>query len=171
MEPLEIRVYPDPVLRMRAEPVTEFDASLERLVRGMAETMYTAPGVGLAAPQVGVSKRLFMIDLRSPQREDLHVFINPEIVEREGEITWEEGCLSFPDIHTEVERSRRVVIRALDVRGEPFELEGVDLMAVAMQHELDHLDGRLLIDNMAPIDRALLRRRMTRRAIEAAKPI
>jgi peptide deformylase len=167
---LEIRIYPDPVLRRVAEPVTDFDEKLARLVHDMAETMYGSPGVGLAAPQVGVSRRLFVIDITSPQRENLLVFVNPEIVEREGEITWEEGCLSFPDIHTEVQRTRRLVVRAQDVEGETFELEAEDLLAVAIQHELDHLDGRLLIDNMSLLDKAQLKLKMTRRAIEAIKP-
>lgn len=167
---LEVRIYPDPVLRRVAEPVTTFDESLERLVRDMAETMYSSPGVGLAAPQVGVCRRIFVIDLRSPQRESLLVFVNPEILERDGEITWEEGCLSFPDIHTDVQRSQRVVVRAQDQTGKSFTLEAEDLLAVAIQHELDHLDGRLLIDNMPLVDRALLKRKMTQRAIEATKP-
>jgi len=167
---LEIRIYPDPVLRMVAEPVTDFDEKLARLVQDMAETMYTSPGVGLAAPQVGVSRRLFVIDIASPSRENLLVFVNPEIIERDGEITWEEGCLSFPDVHTDVERARRVVVRALDTEGEEFELEAEDLLAVAIQHELDHLDGRLLIDNMSLLDKAQLKLKMTRRAIEAMKP-
>lgn len=167
---LEIRIYPDPVLRTVAEPVTEFDEKLARLVHDMAETMYTAPGVGLAAPQVGVSRRLCVIDITSPSRENLLVFVNPEIVERDGEITWEEGCLSFPDVHTDVHRSKRVVVRARDVKAEEFELEAEDLLAVAIQHELDHLDGRLLIDNMSLLDKAQLKLKMTRRAIEAIKP-
>jgi len=168
---LEIRIYPDPVLRKVAEPVVSFDESLDRLVRDMAETMYSAPGVGLAAPQVGVSRRVVVIDVNSPRRESLIVLVNPEIVEREGEITWSEGCLSFPDIHTDVIRARKVTVRAQDTSGAPLTLVGEDLLAVAMQHELGHLDGRLLIDGMSLIDRALLRRKMTRRAIEAAKPV
>lgn len=167
---LEIRIYPDPVLRRVAEPVTEFDESLERLVQDMAETMYASPGVGLAAPQVGVSRRLFVVDISSPRQEQLLVFVNPEIIEREGEITWEEGCLSFPDVHTDVQRTKRIVVRAQDAAGAGFELEAEDLLAVAIQHELDHLDGRLLIDNMSLLDKAQLKLRMTRRAIEAIKP-
>lgn len=166
---LEVRVYPDPVLRKKADPVEVFDEDLDRLVRDMADTMYEAPGVGLAAPQVGISRRLYIIDISSPSRENLLVFVNPEIVHAEGEITWEEGCLSFPDVHTDVKRSRNVRLSAQDVKGRPFTLEGENLLAVAMQHELDHLDGRLLIDNMSLIDRTLLKRKMTRQAIEAAK--
>ncbi|MBW2261993.1 MAG: peptide deformylase, partial [Deltaproteobacteria bacterium] len=124
----------------------------------------------LAAPQVGVSRRLFVIDTTIPRHENLLVFVNPEIIERDGEITWEEGCLSFPDVHTEVQRSKRIVIRAQDAAGAPFEMEAEDLLAVAIQHELDHLDGRLLIDNMSFLDRAQLKLEMTRQAIEAIKP-
>jgi peptide deformylase len=167
---MEIRIYPDPVLRRTAEPVTEFDEGVARLAADMAETMYAAPGVGLAAPQVGVGKRLFVIDLASPQREDLLVLVNPAIVRREGEIVWEEGCLSFPDVRTEVQRSRIVEMKAQDVKGNHFTIEGEDLLAVALQHELDHLQGRLLIDNMPLVDRTLLKRKLTRQAVAEAKP-
>ncbi len=166
---MEIRIYPDPVLRKVAKPVTLFDGELERLVSDMAHTMYTSPGVGLAAPQVGLSERFFIIDITSPRRESLHVFVNPRIVHREGAITWEEGCLSFPDVRTDVDRSRFVKVEAQDVKGRAFALEAEGLMAVAIQHELDHLDGRLLIDNMSIIDRALLKRKMTRQAIDSAR--
>ena len=159
---LEICTYPDPVLRCKASPVDCFDAKLRKLIDDMAETMYDAPGIGLAAPQVGVSARLVVIDL---QREDdehgLIVLVNPEIISRgEEDIVWEEGCLSVPDFFARVKRSGEVVVRAQDKDGNPFEITGTDLMAVALQHELDHLEGTLFVDRMGPMSKDLFRRRM-----------
>lgn len=148
--------YPDKRLRTKAEPVTEFDAALKALVDDMAETMYAAPGVGLAAPQIGVSQRLFVVDVASSDEpSDLRVFINPEVVAREGETVWEEGCLSFPGIHEEIERAAKITMRAVDADGRPFELTAEGLLAIAMQHEHDHLDGTLMVDHVS-----LLRKRM-----------
>ncbi|MCA9764714.1 MAG: peptide deformylase, partial [Gemmatimonadetes bacterium] len=131
----------------------------------MAETMYAAPGIGLAAPQIGVTKRIFVIDVREsdPSGEPkLRVFINPEIVRKEGEIVWEEGCLSIPEIHEEVRRAMTVTVKAYDEFGEPFELTGEELLAVAMQHENDHIDGVLFIDHLSPLKRKLAWRRYER---------
>jgi len=163
--------YPDKRLRTAGVKVETFDAALHGLIDDMAETMYAAPGVGLAAPQIGVSKRLFIVDIATKDDEpsDLRVFINPEILERAGEITWEEGCLSFPGIHEEIDRSERVKVRAQDRDGKTFELEAEGLLAVAIQHELDHLDGKLMVDHLGMLRRRVVHREMTKRAPEAAE--
>ena len=146
---LPIRKYGDDVLRVPTEPVAEIDASLHELIEDMIETMYAAPGVGLAANQVGVSKRLMVIDLSVGKRpDDCHVFINPEIIASEGEITEEEGCLSIPDFVEVVTRPERVKLRYLDRNGEEREMWGEGLMARAMCHEIDHLDGTLFVDHL-----------------------
>lgn len=157
--------YPDPRLRKVADPVDVVDDETRRLVDDMAETMYAAPGVGLAAPQIGVSKRIFIMDCaKEDEPSDLRVFINPEILERSGEITWEEGCLSFPGAREEITRAERVKIRALDRDGKPFEMLFEELRAVAVQHENDHLDGKLMLDHLSLIRRRLLHRDMSKRA-------
>lgn len=158
--------YPDKRLREPGEPVTEFGPELAELVEDMAETMYAAPGVGLAATQIGEPIRLFIVDVATGDDEpsDLKVFVNPEIIGREGEQCWEEGCLSFPGVHEEVERAERVTVRAQDEHGEAFELEADGLLAVAIQHENDHLDGKLMIDHLGLIRRRLVHRAMTKRA-------
>jgi peptide deformylase len=163
--------YPDKRLRTPGAKVETFDAALHTLIDDMAETMYAAPGVGLAAPQIGESKRLFLIDIATGDDEpsDLRVFINPEILERAGDITWEEGCLSFPGIHEEIDRSERVKVRAQDRDGKPFEVEAEGLLAVAIQHELDHLDGKLMVDHLGMLRRRVVHREMTKRAPEAAE--
>jgi peptide deformylase len=161
--------YPDKRLRNPGEPVTEFGPELAKLVEDMAETMYAAPGVGLAATQIGEAKRLFIIDIATGDDEpsDLRVFVNPEILERDGAQTWEEGCLSFPGVHEEIERAERVKVRAQDESGETFELEADGLLAVAIQHENDHLDGKLMIDHLGLIRKRLVHRSMTKRAASA----
>ncbi len=144
---LPIRKYGDDVLRHPAEPVAEIDAPLQKLIDDMIDTMYAAPGVGLAANQVGVSKRLMVIDLSVGKRAgECYVFINPEIVESQGEITEEEGCLSIPDFVEIITRPERVRLRFLDRNGEQREMWGEGLMARAMCHEIDHLDGTLFVD-------------------------
>jgi peptide deformylase len=146
---LPIRKYGDDVLRHPTEPVTEIDASIQQLIEDMIDTMYAAPGVGLAANQVGVSKQLMLIDLSVGKRPgECYVFINPEIVETEGEITEEEGCLSIPDFVEVVTRPERVKLRYLDRNGEPREMCGEGLMARAMCHEIDHLRGTLFVDHL-----------------------
>ena len=158
-----IRVFPDPVLRERAKPVDQITPELLRLIDDMAETMYAAPGVGLAANQVGVLHRVFIIDIASEDEpSDLHVFINPQIVHREGELTWNEGCLSFPGVSETVERSAKVRVQALDRTGTPFELEAEGLLAVAIQHENEHLDGELMIDHLGPVRRRLVQRQLAK---------
>ncbi|MEM8606315.1 MAG: peptide deformylase [Myxococcota bacterium] len=164
-----ILAYPDKRLRNPGLEVTEFDEELQTLIEDMAETMYAAPGVGLAATQIGVPKRLFIVDVASGDDEpsDLRVFINPEIVEAEGDTTFNEGCLSFPGVHEEIDRAERVKVRALDRHGEPFELEADGLLAIAIQHENDHLEGKLMIDRLSVLRRRLVHRAMTKRAASA----
>ena len=169
---LPILCYPDKRLREPGKDVEVFDEELRTLIDDMAETMYAAPGVGLAAPQIGVSKRLFIIDVATEDDEpsDLRVFINPEIVAAEGETTFNEGCLSFPGAREDVDRAEHVTVRALDKDGKPFELEAEGLLAIAIQHENDHLDGRLMIDHLSVLRRRLLHRAMTKRAaVDAAQ--
>lgn len=147
MAVLPIRKYGDEVLRTRTDDVTVFDDALQTLIDDMVDTMYAAPGVGLAANQVGISMRLMVIDLSVGDDPDqLHVFINPEITDAEGEITEEEGCLSIPDFVEIVTRPERLTVNYLDRNGEPRDLRAEGLMARAVCHEIDHLDGRLFID-------------------------
>jgi peptide deformylase len=153
---LKILKYPDPVLSQPGEPVTEFNAALRKLVADMFETTYASQGIGLAAPQVGVSKRLTVIDLSMGKTpKDKLVLINPEIIFHEGRLYEEEGCLSFPDIREKVVRSATVRIRAQNEHGNWFEMDGADLLARAMQHEIDHLDGMLFIFRMSALKRDL----------------
>jgi peptide deformylase len=161
MAVLEILHYPDPVLLTPGEPVTEFDEKLEQLVNDMFETMYAAPGVGLAATQVGVPKRLFVMDCsvgRDPSQR--MVLINPEVLRVEGEQDGEEGCLSFPGIFFPVKRDFRAVVRAHDVRGNLFEVDGMELTARCMLHETDHCDGIVFIDKTTRLKRELVKRKI-----------
>ena len=171
MAVLPIRKYGDDVLRRPAEPVTEIDASLQTLIDDMIDTMYAAPGVGLAATQIGEAYQLFVVDVaEQDQPSDLKVFINPEILESHDEITWTEGCLSFPGITEDVDRAARVKVRALDREGKPFVLEAEGLLAVAIQHEYDHLQGVLMIDHLGPLKKRMVDRKMKKRAEERAAP-
>ncbi len=164
-----ILFYPDKRLRDSAAKVTVFDGELRSLIDDMAETMYAAPGVGLAATQLGIAKRLFIVDTASDDDEpsDLRVFINPEIVTLEGKTTFNEGCLSFPGVREDIPRAERVVVRALDAEGKPFELDAEGLLSIAIQHENDHLDGKLMIDHLSVLRRRLVHRQMTKRAAAA----
>lgn len=161
-----ILFYPDKRLRTPGQAVEEFGAELHQLIDDMAETMYAAPGVGLAATQLGIPKRLFIIDVATDDDEpsDLRVFINPEIIAAEGETTFNEGCLSFPGLREDIDRAERVTVRALDKDGNPFELEADGLLAIAIQHENDHLDGKLMIDHLSVLRRRLMHRAMMKRA-------
>ena len=160
--------YPDPRLRERGAPIAEINAEVKKLVDDMAETMYAAPGVGLAATQIGVALQLFVIDVAGEDEpSDLRVFINPEILERHDSITWNEGCLSFPGGSEEIERAAKVRVRALDKNGKAFELEAEGLLAVAIQHEYDHLQGTLMIDHMGPLKKRIVQRKMQKRSVEA----
>jgi peptide deformylase len=153
---LKIEKYPAPVLSQPGEPVTEFDDELRTLVADMFETMYAAQGIGLAAPQVGISKRLTIIDLSlGKDPAEKLVLINPEIISSEGKLYEEEGCLSFPEIREKVVRAARVRIRAQNEYGKWFEMDGEELLARAFQHEIDHLNGILFIFRMSPLKRNL----------------
>ncbi len=153
-----VLLYPDPRLRLKAEEVTRFDAGLARLAEDMVETMYAHGGIGLAATQIGARERLLVLDVAEDRREP-HVFINPVIVAREGHLTSEEGCLSIPDVRERVERAARVRVDARDLHGQPHTVEAEGLLAVCLQHEIDHLEGRLFLDRLSPPKRERLRRR------------
>ena len=161
---LEIVKYGDPLLTKRADEVTEFDEKLHKLVDDMFETMYGAPGVGLAAPQVGLLKRLFVMDCSGGKNKKQKVaLINPVIEVEEGDQIGDEGCLSFPGIYVQVKRPQRVVVRARDINGSPFDLDVLDLEARCVSHETDHLEGDLFIEYLSPLKRDLLKRRIKKR--------
>jgi peptide deformylase len=163
--------YPDKRLRERGKKVEAVTDELRKLIDDMAETMYAAPGVGLAATQIGELIQLFIIDIAdSEEPSDLRVFINPEILEATGELTWQEGCLSFPGVTEEIDRAAHGRVRAQDRDGKWFELEAEGLLAVAIQHEYDHLQGLLMIDHMGPLKKRLTHRKMIKRAEEQAAP-
>ncbi len=166
---LEILTYPNPVLRKKATPVTEFGDELKSLVKSMAETMYDAPGVGLAAPQVGVSIRLVVIDV-TPKDEDhnLIVLANPEIIESEGEAIEEEGCLSLPELNANVKRAVHIKVKAQDIDGKAIEFAAEDWFARVIQHELDHLDGTLFLDKISVLKRAMYKKKRKKILAEGA---
>jgi peptide deformylase len=158
---LRIRKFPDDVLKRPARPVENINGDLNSLVDSMAQTMYAAPGVGLAAPQVGESKRIIVLDTDHEEPgKHLLKLINPRVVESEGKIIWEEGCLSVIDYSAEVERAAKVLVRAWTPEQKEIEIEAEELLAVALQHEIDHLDGKLFIDRISRIKRELYRRRL-----------
>ena len=167
MARLSILEYPDPRLRTRARPVESFDAALERLVDDMFETMYAAPGIGLAATQVDVHQRVVVIDV-SDERNEPQVFINPEILAREGEGTTEEGCLSVPGIFDDIKRAANVRVRAQDKHGAVFERDLTGTLAVCLQHEMDHLEGRLFVDYLSDLKRERIRKKLDRERKERA---
>ena len=166
----EIRTYPDPVLRNKTSRVDRIDSTLNRLIEDMVETMHAAPGVGLAANQVGVPLQLAVIDLSSRENEEdrhpLLVIINPEMLAMEGSVIEEEGCLSIPDYAEKVKRAARVKVRAQDRTGKQFELEAEGLMAKALQHEIDHLNGLLFVDKLSPLKKRLFKRRFKKALME-----
>jgi peptide deformylase len=159
MAQLAILEYPDPRLRTKAVPVTQFDAALKQQVADMFETMYEAPGIGLAATQVNWHHRLLVIDISEEKNQPL-VLINPEILSREGDATGEEGCLSVPGIYDDVPRAARVRVRAQDVDGQPFERDLDGMLAVCVQHEMDHLDGKLFVDYLSELKRQRIRKKL-----------
>jgi peptide deformylase len=170
MAVLEICTFPNPVLKQKSRPIPKIDPKVLQLVQDMAETMYSAPGVGLAAPQVGHSLRLAVIDVTpADQPKNLLVLINPEIVAAEGECTWDEGCLSVPDCNEEVKRSKKVVVRYQNLQGESAEIIGEELLAIALQHEIDHLDGILFIDRLSPLKRRLIKKKFQKKDKEEKK--
>jgi peptide deformylase len=154
--------YPDPRLRTVAQAVETVDDEIRTLVDDMAETMYEAPGIGLAATQIDVHKRVIVIDI-SPDRDELQVLINPRIVARDGETVHEEGCLSVPGIYEQVRRSERVTLQALDRDGQAYELEADGLLAVCIQHEIDHLDGKVFVDYLSPLKQQRIGKKLQKR--------
>jgi peptide deformylase len=166
MAVLPIRKLPDTILREQAREVTEINQELQHLISDMAETMYAAPGLGLAANQVGVLHRLIIFDVayRDGGARDLKVIINPCIIQAEGELTHEESCLSVADFSAEVRRHARVTVKGLDREGKPVSITGEGLLAVVLQHELDHLDGILFIDRISRLKRSIYLRRLKKQA-------
>ena len=163
MARLPILEYPDPRLRIRAQPVTKVDDEIRLLVEDLLETMYAAPGIGLAATQVDVHKRLIVLDI-SEERNAPHVLINPEIVASEGSVNTEEGCLSVPGTYDYVDRAQKIEVRALDTNGDSFVLEAEDILAVCIQHEIDHLDGKLFVDYLSEMKRQRLRKKALKKS-------
>jgi peptide deformylase len=168
MATLEILKYPNPILKKRTRTILKIDSAVHQLIQDMAETMYAAPGVGLAAPQVGCPLRLAVVDVTPvDQPKNLVVLINPEVIEAEGECSWEEGCLSIPEYTQEVKRKKRIVVRYQDLEGEKREIVGDDnLLSIALQHEIDHLDGILFIDRISRLKRSLFRKRLEKESKE-----
>lgn len=169
MAVLDILVYPDQRLRQVAKPVESFDHDLHRLLDDMAETMYQAPGIGLAAIQVNVPRRAIVMDI-SEQRNELREFVNPRVVEKEGELESEEGCLSVPDVYAPVKRAEAVIVEARDRRGEPFTLEAEGLLAVCIQHEIDHLDGKVFVDYLSRLKQERIKKRLVKHARRDTPP-
>jgi peptide deformylase len=161
--------FPDPRLRTPAQPVTRFDAALGKLIDDMLETMYAAPGIGLAATQVDVHKRVIVIDISKEHNEPL-VLVNPEILAREGEASTEEGCLSVPGIFDDVKRAARVRVRAQHRDGATFEKDFEEILAVCIQHEMDHLEGRLFVDYLSDLKRERIRKRLDKERRERSAP-
>ncbi|MEK7712490.1 MAG: peptide deformylase [Nitrospirota bacterium] len=167
---LEIKKYPEKVLKEKTAPVVDINSSIQRLIDDMIETMYAAKGVGLAANQVGVSKRLCVIDISAAdEKTPLIVIINPEIVEKKGSVEDEEGCLSIHEYRAKVKRAEEVLVKGLDRKGKPIEIAGGDLLARALQHEIDHLDGLLFIDRLSPIKREFFKKRYKKILSEKSK--
>ncbi|MBT0959912.1 peptide deformylase [Denitromonas iodatirespirans] len=160
---LPILHFPDPRLHTKAAPVARVDDRIRTLIRDMAETMYEAPGIGLAATQVDVHERVVVIDV-TEDKSGLLALINPEILERSGEQVGEEGCLSVPGIYDKVVRAERVKVRALNTQGEPFELEAEGLLAVCIQHELDHLDGKVFVEYLSTLKQGRIKSKLAKRA-------
>lgn len=159
MAVLEILHYPDPRLRNKALPVAMVDDTVRTLISDMLETMYKAPGIGLAAPQVNVSKQIITIDI-SDERDQPLCLINPRIRVRDGFERMEEGCLSVPNVYEEVERAQHIIVAAQDREGKVFELEATGLLAVCIQHEIDHLEGKLFVDYLSEIKRQRIRKKI-----------
>ena len=156
---LEILEYPDPRLRTRASRVAHVDEKIAHIIQDMFDTMYAAPGIGLAATQVDVHKRMLVGDV-SENRDEPHSFINPEIIERDGVLQNEEGCLSVPGVFESVERAECIKVQALDIHGESFELEAEGLLSICIQHEIDHLDGKLFVDYLSELKRERIFKRL-----------
>jgi peptide deformylase len=166
MARLPILEYPDPRLRIRAEPVTKFDTELKRLVADMFETMYEAPGIGLAATQVNVHQRIVVCDVAVEGKQP-YCLINPEIIKAEGQTNAEEGCLSVPEFYDYVDRAAVIRVRAFDPDGRPFELDAEGMLAVCIQHEMDHLEGKLFVDYLSELKRERLKKKASKKAKRA----
>ena len=164
---LTILEFPDPRLRTKAQPVTVFDDALKQLVADMFETMYAAPGVGLAATQVNVHQQLLVMDM-SEDKSDARVLINPRLLEKSGEQIFQEGCLSFPGIYADVERALRVKVAAQDVDGKDVEFEVEGPLAVCVQHEMDHLAGKVFVDHLSSLKRSLLLKKLDKKRKQSA---
>ena len=169
MVSLSILRYPDPRLQRRAAKVERVSDQIRRLIKDMAETMYAAPGVGLAATQVDIHLRIIVIDI-SESRDQLRVFINPELVAASGEADVEEGCLSVPGVYEKVRRAERVTVRALDAGGEPFTLEAEGLLAVCIQHEMDHLEGTVFVEKLSRLKQSRIRARLMKQDRRPVEP-
>jgi peptide deformylase len=167
MSTLAILEFPDPRLRTLAQPVTEFDPALKQLVADMFETMYAAPGVGLAATQVNVHRQVLVADMSEDGNQPL-ALVNPRLLEKSGEQVYQEGCLSFPGIYADVERALRVKVAAQDTDGKAIELDVEGPLAVCIQHEMDHLQGKLFVDYLSPLKRSLLLKRMEKKRRQSA---
>ncbi len=161
---LEIKRYGDPVLSQKAEEIKKIDDAIKELAASMVQTMHAAPGIGLAAPQINVSKRLITVDISVGEKnEDLIILINPELVSQEGEAILEEGCLSVPDINEKVSRPSRVVVKGLDLDGNEKIIEAEGTLARVFCHEIDHLNGKLFFENLSPLKRSLIRKKLKKR--------
>lgn len=170
MARLEILHYPDPRLRNEALPVEQVDAEIQQLVRDMFDTMYDAPGIGLASIQVNVPRRVIVVDV-SEDHDQPFCFINPEIISREGEEEMDEGCLSVPGFYETVQRAEKIRVRALNEQGEPFEMDADGLLAVCIQHEIDHLDGKLFVDYISPLKRNRIRKKLEKDGKKAGRNV
>lgn len=167
MATLEILEFPDPRLRTVAKPVADFDQTLQQLVLDMTETMYAENGIGLAATQVNVHQQLLVLDV-SDSRDQLKVYVNPQILSSEGSQTCEEGCLSVPGIYAEVKRAEIIRVRAFDEQGQVFEEELSELHSICLQHEMDHLQGKLFVDYLSPLKRQMVRKKLEKQRKQAA---
>ena len=166
MAHLPILQYPDPRLRIRAEPVARVDAEIRTLVADLLQTMYAAPGIGLAATQVNVHKRVLVIDI-SEERDQPLCLINPRILRAEGEVSYEEGCLSVPDVFDKVSRAESIRVQALEENGESLEMDAEGLLAICIQHEMDHLEGKLFVDYLSTLKRERLKKKFLKKARRA----
>ena len=156
---LDILIYPDSRLHNKAKPVAQVDSRIQKLIDDMSETMYTAPGIGLAAPQVNVPERIIVVDI-SDKKDSLLAMVNPEIISSEGEDEHEEGCLSVPGVYAPVKRYKKIRVRALDKDGNSFELDAEGLLGVCIQHEIDHLDGKVFVDYLSHLKQDRIKKKM-----------
>jgi len=165
MAVLEIIKLGHPALSKKAAPIQRIDEEVVELARNMVETMHAAPGLGLSAPQVDVSKRLITVDLSlGEKKEDLIVLVNPELVHQEGKVVREEGCLSIPEVYEKIARPQKIVIKGLDLEGQEKQIEATDLLARVLCHEVDHLNGKLFIDGLSSLKRSLIKKRFKKKA-------